>query len=92
MQPADRVRLRHMLDAAREARAFVEGRARQDLDEDRQLALSLVKLIEIIGEAATSLSDQTRREIPDLPWPDMIGMRHRLIDLSMAPAAARQTS
>jgi len=47
----DEIRLRHMLDAAREAVAFAHGRVR-DLETDRQLVLSLVKDIEIVGEAA----------------------------------------
>jgi uncharacterized protein with HEPN domain len=49
MREDDRVRLRHMLDAAREARGFVADRKRQDLDTDRMLVLALVKCVEIIG-------------------------------------------
>ena len=48
----DVVRLRHMLDHAREAVAMAKGRSRVDLDEDRQLNLALVRLLEIVGEAA----------------------------------------
>ena len=48
----DAIRLQHMLDATREAIAFACGRTRADLDRDRMLVLSLVKDIEIIGEAA----------------------------------------
>lgn len=44
MQADDVIRLRHMLDAAREARSFVTGRARSDLGTDRMLALALMKL------------------------------------------------
>jgi hypothetical protein len=33
----------HMLDAAREAILFAQGRKRADLDSDRMLVLSLVK-------------------------------------------------
>ena len=36
MRREDEIRLRHMLDAAREAASFVEGRERGDLDADRQ--------------------------------------------------------
>lgn len=79
MRSEDIVRLRHMLDAAQEAVGFVQGRQRVDLDSDRQLVLSLVKEVEIIGEAAYQVSEQTRKEIPDLPWADLIGMRHRLV-------------
>jgi len=51
----DSVRIRHILDAAREAVAFSQGRSRADLDTDRRLNLSLVRLLEIIGEAAREL-------------------------------------
>ena len=52
MSKDDEIRLRHMLEAAREAISFASGRTREDLDSDRQLVLSLVKDIEILGEAA----------------------------------------
>ena len=52
MDRLDEVRLRHMLDAAREALSFIEGKNRSELDANRILVLSLVKEVEIIGEAA----------------------------------------
>lgn len=52
MQNEDVVRLRHMLDAAREAIAFAQGHSRSDLESNRMLVLALVKDVEIIGEAA----------------------------------------
>jgi len=61
MQRDDVIRLRHMLDAAREAITFVQGRNRSDLDTDRQLALSLVKEVEIVGEAAYQVSQATSK-------------------------------
>ncbi|MCK6622258.1 MAG: DUF86 domain-containing protein [Calditrichaceae bacterium] len=79
MRKDDQVRLRHMLDAAREAVTFVQGRRRADLDTDRMLALSLVKEIEIIGEAANQIAKTTREELPEIPWADIIGMRNRLV-------------
>ncbi len=68
-----------MLDAARDALSFAAGRSRADLDADRMLSLSLVKCIEIIGEAATNVSDETKDRHQAIPWVDIIGMRHRLI-------------
>lgn len=75
----DTTRLRHMLDAAREAVRFAEGRTRQDLDDDRMLVLALVKDMEIIGEAAYQISAETRAHLANVPWDDIIGMRHRLV-------------
>jgi uncharacterized protein with HEPN domain len=79
MQPEDRVRLQHMRDAAREAIGFAANRERADLDSDRQLLLSLVKDIEIIGEAASRIGPETRAAHASLPWAAIIGMRNRLV-------------
>jgi uncharacterized protein with HEPN domain len=79
MQPADRIRLRHMLDAAREAMGYATAKSRPDLDRDRMLQHSLVRCIEIVGEAANRVSDETRAACPALPWPAIVGMRNRLI-------------
>jgi len=75
----DGVTLRQMLDHAREAVEMVRDRPRSDLDSDRQLELSLTRLLEIIGEAARRVSEAGREQHPDLPWRQIIGMRHRLI-------------
>lgn len=77
--PEDEVRLRHMLDHAREAVALTAGNTRADLDRQRLLQLGLVRLIEVIGEAAGRVSDACRQECPQVPWPEIIGMRNRLI-------------
>ena len=79
MRRDDEIRLRHMLDAAREAVAFASGRSREDLSADRMFALAVVKDIEILGEAAARVSSETRSRHPQLPWQDIAGMRHRLI-------------
>ena len=68
-----------MLDAAREAVVFTEGRTAYDIGEDRKLVLSLVKEIEIIGEAASKVSEETRRQTPQIPWQDVVDMRNHLI-------------
>jgi len=75
----DEIRLRHILDAAREAVSFTEGHRREDLDSDRKLNLSLVRLLEIIGEAARGITEEFRQEHSELPWKSMAGMRDRLI-------------
>ena len=75
----DIIRLRHMLDAAKEALSFAAGKSGGSLRTDRMLVLSLVKEIEIIGEAANKLSPATRSAHPEISWRDVVGMRHHLI-------------
>lgn len=75
----DRVRLQHMLDAARQAIEFTEQCGRTDLDEDEMLALSIVRLLEILGEAAKNVSEQCRKRHPAIRWRQIAGTRDRLI-------------
>lgn len=50
-----------------------------DYADDLKLQLALVKLIEIMGEAAAKLSPAFRDSVPGVPWSEIIGMRHRLV-------------
>ena len=73
------VRLRHMLDHAREAVAMTKKKSRGDLDSDRKLNLALVRLLEIVGEAAGRTPQNERTRYPEIPWPQIVGLRNRLI-------------
>ena len=72
-------RLRHMLDHSREAVELAAGKKRSDLDADRQLNLALVRLLEIVGEAASRATEEERRLCPSVPWNQIVGLRNRLI-------------
>ncbi len=71
--------LRHMLDHATEAVEMAQGRQREDLDRDRQMNLCLVRLLEVVGEAASRVSPSTRQKLAEIPWPAVVGLRNRLI-------------
>ena len=43
------------------------------------LSLALVRLLEIIGEAARGVSASLREKHPEVAWSQMSGMRDRLI-------------
>jgi uncharacterized protein with HEPN domain len=79
MQKDDLIRVRHMLDAAREAESFAQNKTRSTLDVDRELVLALVKSIEIIGEAAANVTNKCCEDLPQIPWSNIVGMRNRLI-------------
>lgn len=75
----DIVRLKHLLDAADKALGFVKGKSRSDLDTDEKLALALVRLLEVVGEAANALSESFKQKHPDIQWRSIISTRNRLI-------------
>ncbi|MBI2413103.1 MAG: DUF86 domain-containing protein [Deltaproteobacteria bacterium] len=75
----DGVRLRHMLEAARAARGYVGSKTREEFFKDNQCRDAVVRCIEVIGEAASRLSQERQTELPQIPWKNIIGMRNRLI-------------
>ena len=81
----DRARLQHMLDNAKIACQFAEGKTRDDIDTDHQLRLALDRAVEIIGEAAGHITDELQSETPEIPWGDIKGTRlivaHRYYEL-----------
>ena len=79
MRHDDLVYISHMLDSARKARDKIEGKTREDYDEDENLRLALGYLVQIIGEAASQVSRPFRLAHPEIPWKGVIGTRHHVV-------------
>ncbi len=75
----DIIRLRHMLDAAQKIVSFLEGVNELAYKEDEKLQLAIIRLLEIVGEAANSISDQFKEDNVQIPWCEMTATRNRLI-------------
>ncbi len=75
----DRVSLADMLIHAREAVDLLGEASREEVKSDRVMQLALTRLVEIVGEAANRVSETTQQRHPEIPWPQMIGMRNRLV-------------
>lgn len=73
------VLLRDMLEYACRARDAVDSRSREDLDGDHVLSAALERFVEVIGEAAGRLSEETRDASPQVPWSEIIALRNRLV-------------
>jgi uncharacterized protein with HEPN domain len=65
----------HMIEAIQTAIGFVAGRRAEDLDCDRMLLFALVRSIEIVGEAASRVSEKLRLDSSDIPWELIVSMR-----------------
>ena len=68
-----------MLLAAREAKEIAREATISDFRQNRTLQLAILKAVEIVGEAASRISAETRELNPDIPWTDIVGMRNRLV-------------
>jgi uncharacterized protein with HEPN domain len=78
-QHNDMIRIRHMLDHAKEAVELIDGKDKTELQHNRVLELALIRLVEIVGEASAKVSSATQKKFPSIPWRQVIGMRNRLI-------------
>ncbi len=79
MQEADLVKIRHKYDAASEILKYTKGKTRKDFESERILNLSVVHLLEILGEAAAGVSKEVQTQYKKIPWKSIIAMRNRLI-------------
>jgi uncharacterized protein with HEPN domain len=68
-----------ILDAAKLALAYVSDKTKAEFDRDIQCQDAVIRRLEIIGEAARRVTEQTRAKFPLLPWNAMMNMRNVLI-------------
>ena len=79
MQRDDSVYIRQMIDHARKAVTKVAGKSRADFDADEDLRYVLLHLVQIVGEGARRVSPEFQGRHPEIPWSDVIGMRHKIV-------------
>jgi uncharacterized protein with HEPN domain len=73
------LRLRHMHDYAAEAIELLGNKSVEEVEADRLLQLALVRLVEVVGEAASQVPADFRDLHPVLPWREASSMRNLLI-------------
>jgi uncharacterized protein with HEPN domain len=74
----DSERLSDIIEAADKIAARVaRGRQNFDVNEDTQIVL--VHLIQVIGEAASGLSDEFTAEHSEIPWRQIVAVRNRVV-------------
>jgi len=78
-KPDPLIRLKHMLNAGKEILSLTREKTQEELESDRKLNLAVVRLLEVIGEAANKIPSEDRNLYPEIPWPEIIGLRNRLI-------------
>jgi uncharacterized protein with HEPN domain len=77
--PRDPAYVEHMLEAIARIRRYVGRKRRAGFLGDALLQDAVIRNIEIIGEAASRLSPEFAARHAEIPWRDIVGMRHRLI-------------
>ena len=79
MKQNDRKKLSNMLEVSREAMDLVQNETREDLDRNKQLTLSLLKYIEMIGSAASRVSRECQNGCEPIPWDQIMEMTQQVV-------------
>lgn len=75
----DQERLNHILDAIAEIELFAQHIDYNQYYKDRILQLALIKLLEIIGEAAANVTEETKKEFSEVEWKTLKSVRNILV-------------
>ena len=73
MNEFDETRLRDILDETRIVKAFIAGHTRSDLDANTMLAYAVIRAVEVIGEAAARVTEETRLQYSHIMWKNIMG-------------------
>jgi uncharacterized protein with HEPN domain len=79
MNQNDRKYLNNMLEMSREAIELVQNKAREDLDRDKPLTLSLLKYLEMIGSASSRISRECQNGCEPVPWDQVTEMKQQVV-------------
>ena len=75
----DKGRLLDIIEYADNVTMLMEGYDLQKLVADKRTYFSVVKNVEVVGEAAYMLTKAFKRTHPEVPWKFIQGMRHFLV-------------
>jgi uncharacterized protein with HEPN domain len=79
MQREDKAWLADIVLACRAIRRYSRGMSYREFAGDERTQDAVFRRLEVIGEAANRLSQSARETCADVPWPQIVGMRNRLI-------------
>jgi uncharacterized protein with HEPN domain len=73
------VYIQHILQSIQLIQDYISGKTKDEFQSSVQLQDSVIRRLEIIGEAAKSISADLQTLHPEIPWNKIIGMRNILI-------------
>ena len=79
MKKDDTVYLHHILDAISLIEEYTKGMSENEFLSNSMAHDAVVRQIEIIGEAARSISKEFQEKHSKLPWGKMVGIRNKII-------------
>jgi uncharacterized protein with HEPN domain len=76
---SDKARLRHILDAISEIESYTKKCTLAEFESSSLIKNASMRQLEIIGEAAAHLTEETKTSTKNIPWGKIVGLRNYLI-------------
>jgi uncharacterized protein with HEPN domain len=76
---SDKERLLHILDSIDSIIDFTQNISYKQYNDDFKLRLALIKLLEIIGEAANGITEETQQRFSEVEWAILKSVRNVLV-------------
>jgi len=73
------IHLYHIRDACQQIIQFTDGYSFDSFCRDPKTQNAVIRLIQVIGEAARQMDEETKKELSDVSWKQIIGMRHKIV-------------
>ena len=74
-----KIRISDILQCIAKIYLFTKGYSFEDFQEDEKTIDSVLRNLEIIGEAARHVPEEIRKKYPEIPWAEMLTMRNIVI-------------
>lgn len=74
-----RLFINNILECIEKIEKYISNLSHDDFVKDNKTKDAVVRNLEIIGEAANQIPLNIRKRYKDIPWVQIIGLRHRLI-------------
>lgn len=75
----DKQRLIHILESIVEIEKYTAGENLENFMQNSMMKFASVKQIEIIGEAANHITEETKNKFSEIQWRQITGLRHVLV-------------
>ena len=75
----NRARLLHIIDSIQEIESYTRNISKEDFLKNDMMQNACIRLLEVIGEASRSVSEDLKKQYPEIEWREIVDLRNLLL-------------